>query len=105
MAGFPPPSVALKLILPGLLDMVGGGSAKVSVTDEVVWGVSVATEPVMVMVALWVPACNPVISTLTVTLSVSPVEVPFVCERLSPAALSLTLQLSVPPPLLLICKV
>ena len=84
MAGFPPPSVALKLILPGLLDMVGGGSAKVSVT-EVVWGISVATEPVMVMVmvALWVPACNPPMSTLTVMLSVSPVEEPLVGDKLN----------------------
>ena len=62
--------------------MVGGGSAKVSVT-EVVWGVFVAPEPVMVMVALWVPACNPPMSTLTVTLSVSPVEVPFVGDKLN----------------------
>ena len=84
--------------------MVGGGSAKVSVT-EVVWGVFVAPEPVMVMVALWVPACNPVISTLTVTLSVSPVEVPFVGDRLNQGASSLTFQLRAPPPLLLICKV
>ena len=72
---------------------------------EVVCGELLAAGSEMVMVALWVPACNPVISTLTVTLSVSPVEVPFVGDRLNQGASSLTFQLRAPPPLLLICKV
>ena len=44
------------------------------------------------------PAFSPATFTLTVTLSVSPVDVPFGGDRETHVALSDTLQLSVPPP-------
>ncbi len=46
-------------------------------------GVFEAPEAKIVMVALWVPADSPAMFALTVTLSVSPVELPEVGESVS----------------------
>jgi len=63
-----------------------------------VWGVLVAPGAEMVMVALYVPALRPDMSTDTVTLSSSPVDEPLIGLKDSQAASSLTLQSKVSSP-------
>jgi len=86
-------------------EMVGAGAAKFNVT-AVFCGVFVAPGAEMVIVAGKVPAKSPAIITLTVTLVDAPADrLPLVGERVSQGALSVTLQLRVLPPLLVICKI
>jgi hypothetical protein len=71
-------------MLAGVREMTGSGSVRFSVT-EVVCGVFVAPAAAIVIVAVCVPAERPAVFTLTVTLSVSPVELPLAGVRLSQA--------------------
>lgn len=81
-----------------------GGEASVSVTGTV-RGLFVAPEAVIVIVAVYAFAVRPAVLTVTVIASFSVVVVPEPGLRLSHGALSVTLQLNVPPPVLVMLKV
>ena len=70
-----------------------------------VLGVLVAPGAEMVMTAGYLPLDIPAMFTVAVTESCSPVELPLGGDRVSQTALSLTDQLSVPPPEFQICNV
>jgi hypothetical protein len=78
--------------------MLGGGAVTVKVTGTVC-GVLVAPVAVIVIAALYIPAARVPVVTLSVA---EPLPVPAAGLRVSQDELSLTLQLSVPPPVLLI---
>ena len=82
----------------------GAGGFTVNVTGMVT-GLLVAPLAAMIMLALYVPAIPPVMLTDTVTLLISPVDVPLVGLKVSHLALVITVQLSVPEPELSIIKV
>ena len=89
--------------------VISGGAVTISVT-VVVCGVLVAPAPAIVINPVYVP--GGILSpdafwrlTLTVTMSISPVELPLTGDMLNHVAPSLTDQFSVPPPLLLIASV
>src|SRR5438093_12333553 len=88
----------------GFWPIVGRGGVTVSVTGTCCAGF-VDPEAVRVIIAVYVFSRSPAAFTLTLIVSVSVVVVPEVGFRLSHEALSLTLQLSVPPPVLVMLNV
>ena len=102
-AGLPPPWVAENEKLVGLAPMAGGTGAAITVsvtgTD---CGVLVAPVAVIVIVPLYVPAVRLAVFTLTVTVLGAEPEAGL---RVNHAALSLTDQLMVPPPVFVMLSV
>jgi len=101
VAGLVPPCVAAKERLVGLTPMAGGTGAVVTVN---VTGTVTEDAPVafIVTVALWLPTVKVPVLTVSDT---APFPVPETGLSVNQAALSLAVQLSVPPPALLILKV
>ena len=101
VAGLLPPCVAVKERLVGLAPMAGGTGAvaMVNVTGTVT---EEAPEAFMVTVLLWLPTVKVPVLTLNIT---APFPVPVGGLTVNQGALSLAVQLSVPPPMLLMLKV
>lgn len=100
-AGFPPPCCAVKDRVVGIAAMRGGtgASATMNVTGTEVF---LAPGALMVIAPLYVPTANEPVAALIL---IAPLLVPEAGESVNQAALSLAVQVSVPPPVLLMFSV
>jgi len=100
-AGLPAPCCAVKDRVVGLVPMRGGTGAAATVN---VTGMEVLLTPgaLMIMVPLYVPTANEPVAALTLT---APLLVPVAGESVNQGALSLAVQVRVPPPVLLMLSV